>query len=107
MSDENGIVVLGILPGTVGEKLGLKPGYRIKRINGQAVLSHIHYQQLIADNPTYLKMEVEDMQGRMKYLKAPLFRRRRQLGIITMPSHPPKYMASFKLNSPLEKIIGK
>ncbi|WP_350344161.1 hypothetical protein PRVXT_000540 [Proteinivorax tanatarense] len=106
-NDGNGIVVLGILPGSVGEKLGLEPGFRIKRINGQNIESYFDYQHLIAENPTYLKMEVEDLHGRLKFLKAPLFQRRRQLGIITMPDGTPKYMASFKFNSPLEKIINK
>lgn len=105
LSDDFGIKVLAVVPNSVADKMGLKPGFTLKRINGEFLQNYHHFQQMLAENPTYLKVEVEDAEGRTKYLSAPLFGRRRQVGLITMPSTPPNTSLSMEFSSPLDRFF--
>ena len=106
VASEEGIKVLSVLPGSIGEKMGVEPGYIITRVNGIYVENEEHFKELIVDLSTYAKFEVVDNKGRYRHVQAPLFGRRRQLGLIIIPKNPEQAL-TMRSESPLENLWKK
>lgn len=106
VAPEEGIKVLSVLPGSVGEKMGIKPGYTITRVNGTFVENEEHFKELIVELSTYAKFEVVDNNGGHRHVQAPLFGKRRQLGLIIIPRNPEQAL-TMRNESPLENLWKK
>lgn len=106
VAPQTGIRVLSVLPKSVAEKMEIKPGYIISRVNGVYVEDENHFKELLVDLSTYAKFEVIDNEGRHRYVQAPLFGRRRQLGLIIIPKNP-EQVVSMRSESPLENLWKK
>ncbi|SES80505.1 PDZ domain-containing protein [Anaerobranca gottschalkii] len=100
---DEGVKVLAVLPNSVAEKMGIQPGYIITRVNGVFVENEEHFKELLVDVSTYIKFEVIDNNGRHRHVQAPLFGKRKQLGLLIIPKDPELGVA-IKGDSPLEKL---
>lgn len=106
VASEEGVKVLSVLRDSIGEKMGIEPGYTITRVNGTYVENEEHFKELIVDLSTYAKFEVMDNSGRYRHVQAPLFGRRRQLGLIIIPKNPEQAL-TMRSESPLENLWKK
>lgn len=106
VAPEQGIKVLSVLRDSIGEKMGIEPGYTITRVNGTYVENEEHFKELIVDLSTYAKFEVMDNDGRYRHVQAPLFGKRRQLGLIIIPKNPEQAL-TMRSESPLENLWRK
>ncbi len=101
-----GIKVLSVIKDSAAEKMGIKPGYVITRVDGVFVENELHFKELMADLTTYAKFEVVDNNGHHKHVQTPLFGKRRQMGIIIVPKDPDGAI-SLNSHSPLERLWKK
>lgn len=79
-----GLVVLGIIPHSPAEKMGLKVGEVIIKVNGIAV-SEVHkfYEALQVNNRAFCKLEVIDENGEVRFTQRALYdNEHHELGIL-------------------------
>lgn len=67
---EEGMKVLGVLPGSIAEKMGVEVGEVIVRVNKRPVASQAEFYDALQMNPAYCKMEVIDDNGEMRITQA-------------------------------------
>ncbi|SHK06058.1 hypothetical protein SAMN02745227_01417 [Anaerobranca californiensis DSM 14826] len=106
VAPDEGVKVLAVLPNSVAKKMGIEPGYIITRVNGTFVEGEQHFKELLVDISTYVKFEVIDNNGRHRHVQAPLFGKRKELGLIVIPKNP-ELGVVIKGDSPLEKLWKK
>jgi putative radical SAM enzyme (TIGR03279 family) len=64
---KKGAVVAGVIPGSIGEEMGIEPGDRVVSINGQPVNDILEYRYLADDQ--YLEVEVSKAGGEVWVLE--------------------------------------
>lgn len=67
---EDGMKVLGVLPGSIAEKMGVEVGEVIIRVNKRPVASQREFYDALQTNPAYCKLEVIDDEGEMRITQA-------------------------------------
>lgn len=81
-----GVRVLATVPGSPAHKLGLQPGETIVRVAGIQVNSTYDIHFAMDQNPAYVKVEVLDTRGEVRFVGTPVFAGDpHQLGIIVVP----------------------
>ncbi|MDP5275918.1 PDZ domain-containing protein [Chengkuizengella axinellae] len=90
--DESGLYILGILPNSPAEKMGVETGEKIHKVNGLEVHTKEELHQAIRMNPAYCKLEIINLDGQSKFVKCPLFSgEHHQLGLIIAPDEKAMY----------------
>jgi S1-C subfamily serine protease len=105
--DNRGLRVLGIVPGSPAEEIGIVPGEIISRVNGIRVLTKLQLHEAFRQNSVYCKLEVINLEGELKFLKRAIFEGDlHQLGIILAPDDATSvYVTEGQL--PLRGMLGK
>lgn len=95
-----GVRVLATLPYSPAEKLGLTAGDTIMKVGGMAVNSPYDIHFAIDQNPAYVKLEVLDLRGELRFLGTPVFMKDpHQIGIIAVPDeHAREYATIYPLS---------
>ena len=85
--NQQGIVILDIIPDTPAEKMGLKIGEVIKMVNGVHVKTDQEFYEALQLNRAYCKLEVIDDNGENRFVNRAMYEgEHHELGIITLKS---------------------
>ena len=80
---DQGLVVLGTLPSSPGEKMSLQVGEIILKTNGQPVKSEDEFYKALQKNRAYCKLEVLGLNGEIRYAQGALYEgSHHELGIL-------------------------
>ncbi len=95
-----GVRVLATLPFSPAKKMGLTAGDTIVKVGGMAVNSPYDIHFAIDQNPAYVKLEVLDLRGELRFMGTPVFTKDpHQIGIIAVPDeHAREYAAIYPLS---------
>ncbi|UOE93768.1 PDZ domain-containing protein [Alkalihalobacillus sp. LMS39] len=70
---ERGVIIVGVIPGTSAEKMGLKIGETIVKVNGVPVNSPSEFYEGLQRNPAYCKLEVKDENGEVRFANTAIY----------------------------------
>ncbi|WP_142669904.1 PDZ domain-containing protein [Alteribacter lacisalsi] len=83
---EEGLVVLGVIPGLIGEKLGVKVGEKIIKVNGKSVSTQLELYEALQENSAYCRLEVVDEQEQVRFVQSSVYEDDHyQLGLVFVP----------------------
>ena len=68
-----GLVVLGILPNSVADKMDIKVGESITKVNGQSVSSVNEFYEALQINRAYCKLEVIDLNAEIRITQSSVY----------------------------------
>jgi len=103
--DARGLRILGIVPGTPAETMGLLTGEIIYKVNGRPVHSKEELYEALYQNPAFCKLEVLNLQGEVKFAQRARYAgEHHQLGVILAPDEQANYYAGEGPTSLLELL---
>ncbi|WP_237648650.1 PDZ domain-containing protein [Sediminibacillus terrae] len=70
---EKGLLILGIIPGTPADRLGMLVGERIERVNGQQISNEQEFYSALQRNSAFCKLEVRDERGEIRFLQRAMY----------------------------------
>ncbi|QQK81559.1 PDZ domain-containing protein [Salicibibacter cibi] len=83
-----GIVILSVLPGSPGEKMGLLPGEIVTKVHGNPIHTEGSFYQQLQINPAYGRIELIDANGERRVEKAALYdNQHHELGLLFLHPH--------------------
>ncbi|HEX6922375.1 MAG TPA: PDZ domain-containing protein [Bacillales bacterium] len=86
---DDGLMVLGVLPGSPAEKLGIRVGECIKKVNGREVHEEGDFYRALQQSAAFCKMEVLDESGEIRFVQGALYEgAHHELGLLFVA--PPK-----------------
>jgi hypothetical protein len=92
--DQRGLKILGIIPGSSADDLGMEAGEIIHKVNGLPIGSRQDLHQALQMNSAFCKLEILNLAGENKFLKRAMFSgEHHQLGIILVPDQDALYYA--------------
>ncbi|HEY0827305.1 MAG TPA: PDZ domain-containing protein [Bacilli bacterium] len=95
--DERGLMILGIVPDSPADAMGIVPGEIIYKANGMKVLSREQLHQGLRINPAFCKLEIINLEGQSKFIKRAIYAgEHHELGIILAPDSNAQYYVGFK-----------
>ncbi|MCM3763399.1 PDZ domain-containing protein [Neobacillus niacini] len=68
-----GLMIIGIIPETPAEKMGLKVGEIIAKVNGQQVQDETTFYEALQKNRAHCKLDVLDTNGEIRFVQRALF----------------------------------
>lgn len=82
----NGVVILGIVPDSPADKMGLKIGETVSKVNSIPVNNHSQLYKAIQRNSAHCKIEVLDVFGEVRFVQRALFEGdHHELGLLIIP----------------------
>ncbi|SDN01433.1 PDZ domain-containing protein [Fictibacillus solisalsi] len=69
----NGLVVLGVVPGTPAAKMGIQVGEVIMKANGVSLNNEREFYQALQINAAFCKLEILDHQGEIRFAQRSLY----------------------------------
>lgn len=107
VNDERGLRILGVVPGTPAEAMGLAAGEILHKVNGVRVHSKEELYEALVLNSAFCKLEVLNMEGELKFAQRARYAgEHHQLGVILAPDEQAEYYASAGSASLLELLRG-
>ncbi|MBU9712782.1 PDZ domain-containing protein [Evansella tamaricis] len=83
---QQGLVVLGILPHSTAEKMGIEVGEIITKVNGLEVYTQRDVYEALQKNSAYCKLEVLDYAGEIRFAQSSIFEGDHyQIGLLFVP----------------------
>lgn len=80
-----GVVVVGVVPDSPGEKMGLLPGERILAVNGQPVQNEKELYDAIQINAAHCRLQVVDRDGEVRLMQQVIYRHdHHRLGVLVV-----------------------
>ncbi|WP_017726281.1 PDZ domain-containing protein [Halalkalibacterium ligniniphilum] len=78
-----GCMILGVLPDSPANKMGLKVGEVILKVNGQPVNNEVGFYEALQINSAFCKIEVVDEHGEIRFVQGALYDgEHHQLGVL-------------------------
>jgi len=68
-----GVVIVGIIPGSPGEKMGLVPGECIRAVNGQVVSNEKELYDAIQINAAHCRLQVDGRDGEVRLMQQVIY----------------------------------
>lgn len=97
VEDPRGLKILGVLPGSAGDEMGIQAGEIIHKVNGLPIRSKHELHHAMQLNSAFCKLEVLNLAGESKFLKRPMFSgEHHQLGILLVPDQDAPYYVEEK-----------
>ncbi len=94
VNNTKGLRILGIVPGTPAEAMGLLPGEMVSKVNGEKVNTKEQMYSALMINPAFCKLEVLNRDGEIKFAQRTRYAgEHHQLGIILAPDDQATYFA--------------
>ncbi|MFC3886559.1 PDZ domain-containing protein [Bacillus songklensis] len=85
---EKGLVILGVIPKSPAEKMEMKVGEVIVKVNGVAVSNVNEFYHALQLNRAYCKLEVNDVNGEVRFVQRALYDgEHHELGVLFVQSH--------------------
>lgn len=85
-ADADGLKLLGTLPGSPAEEMGLKTGEVVVRVNGIRVHDRDRLHLALKENSAFCKLEVINLAGETKFVQRPIFAGdHHMLGLLPVP----------------------
>lgn len=79
----NGVMILGILPDSPAEKMGLKVGELITKVNGTTVYNETNFYEALSRNRAHCKLEVIDTNKQIRFVSRALYEgEHHELGVL-------------------------
>lgn len=72
-ANEKGMVILGVIPNSPAEKMSLKVGELITKVNGNTVRSEKEFYEALQVNRAYCKLDVLDYNGEVRFAQRALY----------------------------------
>ncbi|ADU31821.1 PDZ domain-containing protein [Evansella cellulosilytica] len=72
-SREKGLTVLGVLPHSTAEKMGIEVGEVILKVNGWEVYSQRDLYEALQENSAFCKIQVVDRSGELRFAQSSLY----------------------------------
>jgi hypothetical protein len=69
----NGLVVLGVVPGTPAAKMGIQVGEVVMKVNGVSLNNESEFYQALQINAAFCKLEILDHQGEIRFAQRSLY----------------------------------
>ncbi|MCR6112097.1 PDZ domain-containing protein [Bacillus sp. A301a_S52] len=83
---EDGLRIVGVLPGSTAAKMGLEIGEIIVKANGREVYSQRSFYDALQQNSAYCKLEVLDTNGELRFAQSSIFQGDHfQIGCLFVP----------------------
>jgi hypothetical protein len=80
---DNGVMILDVLPESPAEKMGLKVGELITKVNGTKVYNESHFYEGLVRNRAQCKLEVIDINGQIRFVGRALYEgEHHELGVL-------------------------
>lgn len=97
---DQGLMILSVLPGSPAAEMGVLPGERIARVNGEQVSDTKELYAALQQNAAFCKLEIVNLAGNVKYVQRSLYHGEHYLlGIILAPDIDKKsYLQSGYMN---------
>jgi hypothetical protein len=93
--DARGLRILGIVPGTPAEAMGLAAGEILQKVNGIRVRTKEELYEALVQNSAFCKLEVLNMEGELKFAQRARYEgEHHQLGVILAPDEQASFYAS-------------
>ncbi|MFQ3544925.1 PDZ domain-containing protein [Halobacillus rhizosphaerae] len=70
---QEGLKVLGVIPGTPAHKMGIKPGEVVIRVNALPVKDETEFYQALQHNGAFSRLEVLDLNGENRYVQRSIY----------------------------------
>ncbi|MGM8366077.1 PDZ domain-containing protein [Virgibacillus sp. W0181] len=78
-----GLKVLGVIPGTPAERLGILVGETIVRVNGKKISRSFEFYEALQASGAFFKLDILDDNGEIRFLQSPFYEGEHyKLGII-------------------------
>ncbi|WP_188206689.1 PDZ domain-containing protein [Alkalibacillus aidingensis] len=85
----DGITVVGVVPGSPADDMGLIIGEKIERVHDVPVTNEYEFYDVLSDNRTYCKLNVRDLNGEIRFVQRPLYEGEdHELGLIFVKETP-------------------
>ncbi|MDR4997975.1 PDZ domain-containing protein [Brevibacillus parabrevis] len=108
IQSSRGIKVMGVIPGTRAEEIGIAPGEIIVKVNGIPVRDKTDLYPALQANSAFCKMEVLTRDGELKFVQCAVYAgNHHQLGIIVVPDATTRVFVDLKRSSVVELIKQK
>lgn len=105
--DARGLRILGIVPGTPAEAMGLLAGEILHKVNGKRVSSKEELYEALATNSAFCKLEIYNVDGELKFAQRARYAgEHHQLGVILAPDEEANFYAANGPASLLALIRG-
>ncbi|QRG67271.1 PDZ domain-containing protein [Brevibacillus choshinensis] len=105
IQSSRGVKVMGVIPGTPAEEIGIVPGEIIVKVNGIHVRSKEELYPALQANSAFCKMEVLTHDGELKFVQCAVYAgNHHQLGIIVVPDANTRVYVDLKRASVVELI---
>lgn len=83
---EEGMTVLGVLPYSTAEKMGIRVGEIILKVNGTEVSSQSELYEALQINPAFCKLDVINRDGQVHFVQSSIFEGdHHQIGLLFVP----------------------
>lgn len=106
--DARGLCILGIVPGTPADEMGLCAGEILHKVNGMAVRTRDELYTALVQNSAFCKLEAYNLEGELKFLQRARYAgEHHQLGVILAPDERADYYAERGPSSLLELLRRK
>ncbi|MRH41992.1 PDZ domain-containing protein [Aquibacillus halophilus] len=81
--DQTGLVILGVIPGTPAERLGLLVGEKIIKVNGERVFSEQEFYEALQLSSSFCKLDIRDDRGEIRFVQRAMYQGEHyELGIV-------------------------
>ncbi|SEQ24521.1 PDZ domain-containing protein [Piscibacillus halophilus] len=86
---QNGIIIVGVIPGSPADEMGLVVGEVIEKIHDQSVTNEQEFYEVMSDHRTFCKMAVRDLTGEVRFVQRALYEGEyHELGLIFVKETP-------------------
>lgn len=93
---EQGLKVLAVIPGSLAERMGIKPGEVIQKVNGMTVHNRRELYDGLHRQAAFVKLEIINLAGQVKFAQHSIYDGdHHQLGIILAPDDDAPYYIEF------------
>ncbi|WP_026688325.1 PDZ domain-containing protein [Alteribacter aurantiacus] len=72
-SAKEGLVVLGVIPRSVGDEMGIKVGEKVMKVNGQPVSTQMELYEALQKKGAFCKLQVLDEQGELRFTQSSVY----------------------------------
>ncbi|MBD2868437.1 PDZ domain-containing protein [Paenibacillus sp. IB182493] len=93
--DARGLRILGVVPGTPADAMGLAAGEIVQKVNGVRVRTKEELYEALVQNSAFCKLEVLNNEGELKFAQRARYAgEHHQLGVILAPDEQANFYAS-------------
>jgi hypothetical protein len=93
--EERGLCILGVVPGTPAEEMGLEAGEVLHKVNGLKVRTKEDLYAALHMNSAFCRLEVFNIEGQLKFLQRARYAgEHHQLGVLLAPDEDEVYYAA-------------